>query len=229
MNAGGFNPLDVAVVVVVLLSAALAFARGFAREVLSVFAWVGAILVALYAFPHVAPLVRAKVETRFVADVLAGGAVFTGALIVFSMVSHRLTDGIRAGSLSAIDRSLGFGFGAFRGVVIACLAYLFMVFLWPGEAEQPDWFKTARTRPMLEGGAGLLKRMVPNADGDSAARDAQAAEDRRVLERLSTPEPQRANPAAPQPDQGYKTQERGNIDQLIKNLDEQRADPPPRQ
>lgn len=237
MNLDSLNPLDVAVVFVVFLSAVLAFARGFVREVLSVAAWVGAILVALYAFPHVAPLAREQIETRMIADVAAGGGVFFLALLVFSILSHRLSDTVREGRLSAIDRSLGFGFGALRGGVIACLAYLFMIFLWPSESDQPAWFKEARTRPMLANGAETLLSVLPDPRGTDAAREAElqrirqerAAEDRRALERLSNPEPQRPNTAAPETERGYNTQDRGRMEQLIKNTDEPAGTPPPPQ
>jgi RimJ/RimL family protein N-acetyltransferase len=42
METTSINPTDIAVIVILLLSALLAFARGLVREVLSVGAWVGA-------------------------------------------------------------------------------------------------------------------------------------------------------------------------------------------
>ncbi len=237
MNLDALNPLDIAVVAVVFLSAVLAFARGFVREVLSVAAWVGAVLVALYAFPHLAPLARQQIETQFIADIATGAGVFVVALLVFSILSHRLSDKVREGRLSAIDRSLGFGFGALRGVLIACLAYMFMVFLWPTESDQPGWFKQARTLPMLARGSETLLSILPDPRGPDAAREAElqrireerAAEDRRALERLSNPAPQRPNTAAPETERGYNTQDRGRMEQLIKNTDEPAAEPPPPQ
>ena len=58
MEATSINPTDIAVIVILLLSALLAFARGLVREVLSVGAWVGAAFAMLYLFPHVLPIVQ---------------------------------------------------------------------------------------------------------------------------------------------------------------------------
>ena len=44
------NPLDLAVIAVIALSAIFAFARGFVREALSIVAWVGAAAITLYGF-----------------------------------------------------------------------------------------------------------------------------------------------------------------------------------
>lgn len=237
MMPDNLNPLDIGVAGVVLLSSLLAFARGFVREVLSVAAWVGAIFVSLWAFPLVAPFARQHIEMRMIADPLAGGGVFVLSLILFSMVSHRLSDSVREGRLSAIDRSLGFGFGAFRGVLIACVAYMFMIFLWPGEADQPGWFKESRTRPMLARGAELLMSVIPDPRGADAGREAEmqrrrqerAVEDIRALERMATPAPQKVNTAAPDAERGYDDRDRVRIEQLIENTDKRPAEPMPPQ
>ena len=58
MDSGGLAILDLALIAVVLLSGLLALLRGFVHEVLSFGAWIGAALVALYAFPYAQPYAR---------------------------------------------------------------------------------------------------------------------------------------------------------------------------
>ncbi|MDP6122042.1 MAG: CvpA family protein, partial [Rhodospirillales bacterium] len=46
------NVADVGVGVVLLVSALLAYSRGFVHEVLAVGGWIGAIFATFYGFPH---------------------------------------------------------------------------------------------------------------------------------------------------------------------------------
>ena len=106
METTSINPTDIAVIVILLLSALLAFARGLVREVLSVGAWVGAAFATLYLFPHVLPMVQQVVAKELLAKAVAGIGIFVVSLILLSIISHQLSKGVRGSALSAVDRSL---------------------------------------------------------------------------------------------------------------------------
>ncbi len=53
------------------------------------------------------------------------GAVFLGTLIVVSFVTVKLSDLILDSKIGALDRTLGFLFGAARGLLIAVIAFVF--------------------------------------------------------------------------------------------------------
>ncbi|MDZ5649712.1 CvpA family protein [Nitrospirillum sp. BR 11828] len=224
MDINGLNPLDIAVVVIVVLSALLAFARGFVREVLSIGAWVGAALVTLYAFPLVKPFVRAHIERQMIADGVAIITLFVAALLVLQMICHTLAGRVSDSALSAIDRSLGFGFGVLRGAVLVSLGYMLMGYIWPD--NKPDWLRDARTRPALEAGADMLRTLAPSdlrheGEGriDAARMEAERAlAAKQDLERLQTPAITPAVNAGAKPgEQGYNDRERTGLDQLIEN------------
>ncbi|MEZ7845576.1 MAG: CvpA family protein, partial [Rhodospirillales bacterium] len=52
------NVFDAGVILILLISAFLAYMRGFVHEVLSFGGWVGAIFVTLYGFPYAKPYAR---------------------------------------------------------------------------------------------------------------------------------------------------------------------------
>lgn len=230
MDASGLNPVDIAVIAVLGVSALMAFARGFVREVLSVAAWVGAAFATITFFPILTPFVRQRIDTQYLADGVTILAIFTVSLIVLSMATHAISGRVQESSLSAIDRSLGFAFGVVRGAVLVSLVYMFALWLWP---DQPAWLRDAKSRPFLAVGAETLRDLLPNADLTPAQREAERArlrvqeaeEARRTLERLANPLPASAgNAAAPTGDNGYNGEALGRLDQLIKNTDQE---PPP--
>lgn len=219
------NLVDLGVIVVIGLSGVLALARGLVSEVLSVAAWVGAVVATLYAYPHLDPYMRGHVDPSWLADGMTIAGVFVLSLVVFSVLAHEMSKGVRGSSLSAVDRSLGLLFGIARGMVLVTLAWMVVAWLIPDAKERPEWLNTARTVPLAETGAAYLQALVPSQMRDDAAAEANAAlekarqtvQDAEALRRLTTPKPEAPQPAAPAPASDYKKQDRGDLDRLIKN------------
>ncbi len=202
----GLPIADIVILVVLLISALLAFARGFVKEMLSVFAWVGAALAALYGFPYVRPLARKYVSVEIVADLIAGAAVFVVALILLSILSQAISSGVRQSAVSGLDRALGFAFGLVRGAVLICLLYIGAQWFWTAE-QMPQVITEARATPMVRQGANWLLTLVPEdarreteaAAGSARERALPAQEAEKTLDRLIRPQPELPAPAAGTP------------------------------
>ncbi len=227
------NAADLIVIAILLVSALLAFSRGFVRELLSVVVWMGAIFATLYGFSYVKPYTRQWISIDWLADAAGGAAIFIATLITLTLISNMLTSQVRDSALGAVDRSLGFLFGLFRGVIIVCLAYLLIAWILPKE-EQPEWLRSARTIPLVEEGAGLLLQLAPenavekgSATMDRAtektseaireqADEAIQMESRRMLESLTSPRPQGDTKGS---GEGYSDTQRQDMDRLFETKD----------
>lgn len=126
-----FTIVDGAVALVLLLSAVLAFSRGFTRELLSVGGWVIAAAAAFALAPSFEPMVKdIPVIGEFVAPsceltmLTAFAGVFGVALIVLTVLTSALASAVRDSALGPIDRGLGFFFGVARGVILLVIAYM---------------------------------------------------------------------------------------------------------
>ena len=161
--------LDLIVLVVVLISAALAMVRGFVREVLSVASWVAAAAAAYFFYKPVVPYVQPYLEQKTVAVIVSAAAIFFVALIVASYITMKISDFVIDSRVGAIDRALGFIFGAVRGVLLVVIALLFFDWLVP---KPPAWVADARTKPFLTDIGQRLMAALPE--------DAEAA----ILKRL---------------------------------------------
>jgi len=126
----GFTIIDAVVAVVILVSALLAYARGFVREALSILSWVGAAVVAYMLTPMAEPIIR---EVPVVGDFLTNcelstiGAfvvVFAVALVVFSLLTPLFSSAIQRSALNGIDQGFGFLFGAIRGILLVVVAFI---------------------------------------------------------------------------------------------------------
>jgi membrane protein required for colicin V production len=216
-----FTFVDIAIVVVLLVSGLLAFIRGFVQEVLAVGAWVGAIVIAVLGFPYAQPYARDLIPHELAADAAAGAAIFVVALVVLSLLTRSLSKRVKDSALNALDRSLGFVFGLLRGAVLVCLAYIAVE--WMVGSQQPSWLRDARAMPLVEWGAGQIKSLVPSqakkAGGD-AADDARnqtrkVLETERLLRDIMTPEPKA--PPADAERGGYDAKERREMERLLES------------
>jgi membrane protein required for colicin V production len=174
--------LDGVLVGFTLVSAMLAMVRGFSREILSIASWAAAAAAAFFFYPYVLPYVQPYIDNEKIAMAAAAGVVFVVALIVVTLITMRIADFIIDSRVGALDRTLGFLYGAARGILVVAVALLF--FDWLVGAHPPAWITDAKSRPFLEEiGAkiqsllpddpenSILKRLVPGGGGD----DEQAA------------------------------------------------------
>lgn len=213
---------DVIVIAVTLLSAVLALARGFLREVLSVVGWIAAALMAFWLFPYAQPIAQDLIASEMIANIAAGAAVFIGALIVFTTISLLVSRAVQGSIFAALDRSLGFVFGAIRGAFIVSLAYLVLAFLVPNPDDHPAWVQEARTLPFIQQGAAFIAQFIPGdllQETTEAAQTqtgafAQSAGALAVQHLLAPPAPAQDSPDA-DGEAGYSASDRAPLDRLI--------------
>jgi len=218
------NAVDLAVLVVIALSAVFAFARGFVREALSIAAWVGAAMITLYGFSFAYGVVVHFVTTPLLADLIAGVGLFLISLIVLTILTGFVARFVHSSALSPIDRTLGLMFGLVRGAVLVSLAYLVLDISVP-QTDRPAWLRDAKSEPLLAQGAGVLRGLLPESlqiksasaidDAQRALGQAQAAHD--AMRALSNPTAALPPKPAEAPPPAYKPAQRRDLDRLIDN------------
>lgn len=136
----GFTLIDAAVGGIILISAVLAFARGFVREALAIAGWILASVVAFVFAPQAEPLVKEiPVVGEFLADscelAILGAfvAVFAVALIVVSIFTPLFSSLVQKSALGGFDQGLGFFFGAIRGAILVAIAFVLYDRIVPAE------------------------------------------------------------------------------------------------
>lgn len=163
-----FTIVDGVVILVLFLSGALAFARGFTRELLSVAGWVIAAIAAFTLAPSFEPMVKdIPVVGEFVAPsceltmLTAFAAVFAIALIVLTVLTSALSSAVRESALGPIDRGLGFFFGVARGVILLVIVYMLYDLFGP-EASAPKAITESASVGMISDAAKLLAEETPD-------------------------------------------------------------------
>ncbi|WP_332060361.1 CvpA family protein [Bartonella sp. CB74] len=141
--------LDGIVVIIVLLSAFLSMLRGFSREILSLMSWAISAVVTLFLFKPVLPFFEQYLSNKTVALIATVVTIFIIILIIISVVTMKISDFIIDSRIGVLDRTIGFIFGAIRGLFIIVIGILLINALIKPE-QQSDWLKNAKTKPILD-------------------------------------------------------------------------------
>ncbi|WP_108659739.1 CvpA family protein [Acuticoccus kandeliae] len=162
--------LDGVVIAVVLISALLAMFRGFVREVLSIAAWVAAAILAYLFYEDLLPFVSQYVDNRTIAIGVSAAAIFLVSLIIVSLITMKISDFVMDSPVGALDRLIGFVFGAARGLLLVVVAVIFFNWL-VDEANRPAWVTTAVSYERLSNLGEELLAAIPD-DPEAAIRGA---------------------------------------------------------
>ncbi|MFM5916594.1 MAG: CvpA family protein [Novosphingobium sp.] len=168
---------DIAVLILVGLGAITGFMRGFVQEVFALAAWVLALVAIHNLHTPLSEALVAYVGTESGATVLAFAILLLVPYAIVKLLSDRLGAASRNSVLGPIDRVIGFGFGAVKGIVITVLAFSVLVLgydtIW-GAGGRPQWITQSRSYPFVNSASEALVKMIGERRreaADAADRD----------------------------------------------------------
>ena len=175
---GNLTALDIIVLLLVGGGAALGLMRGFVTEVISLFSWVAAIIALKLFHAPAAAMLTGFVGTKGGAAVLAFALIFLIVFVAGKFIAASLGRRTRQSVLGPIDRVLGLGFGALKGLLAATLLFLLGNLgydtVYGGAAQRPEWMRASRTFPLLNASGRAVidfvetRRKGGGGDGKSA-------------------------------------------------------------
>ncbi len=151
--------VDAIIVGTILISGILAYLRGFARETLTIIAYLGSAIATYYLFPYTIHLVKGFVHVEELASVITVSVIFISALIIIYFMGYPIARKINLGNAGTLDRALGLGFGLARGgVIIVVLYMLFLLTL--AEENMPNFIAEANLFPFVESAGKLFLSLL---------------------------------------------------------------------
>ena len=222
------NLPDFLVVGLVVLSALFAFYRGFVRETLAIAGWVGAAFATVWLLPRGQRYTHEWVQQTWLADIIAGAAIFLAALVIFWLIIHFIVVRIKGSPLNSLDRSLGLLFGVVRGVFVITLLYMAVSrAVWHEDDGTPTWVLQAHSFRLIDYSARLIVTLVPTGtfnlpvEGFREVQN-QAKELKETQEQLEQlqrfTDPPVAQPRALDSETSYSEGQTKEMDRLIDTL-----------
>ena len=182
---GALTALDVIVLLLVGGGLVFGFMRGFVTEVLSLLAWVVAIVALKALHASVTGALTGLVGTRGGAAVLAFALIFLITFIGVKLLARRIGGATRQSVIGPVDRVLGAGFGALKGLIGATLLYLLATLIYDtvyGRATQrPAWMVESRTYPLLNAsGRAIVDFVQARREREAVEKDGNSQADERL-------------------------------------------------
>ena len=163
-----FTLIDGVVGIIIVLSALLAYSRGFVREAMAIAGWIGATVLAFIFADQVQPLIRQiPVVGDFIGDscelsiIASFAAVFAVALVVVSIFTPLFSSLIQRSALGGIDQGLGFVFGVARGVLLVAVA--FFVYQTVLSTQKVEMIENSRSAVIFSQFTGQIEDRDPEA------------------------------------------------------------------
>jgi len=165
-----FEILDIILIAMMLISGLLAMVRGFSREILSISSWVIAALAGYFFYQTLSPTVNDFLVKNvgnlpeILSHIVAGLIIFVIVLIIVSLITYKIADFIVDSRVGVLDRTLGFIFGAVRGLLLIVVMYMFVINFIPDAT--PKWVVNAKSAPMLQSiGEGIQNNLPEDPTG----------------------------------------------------------------
>ena len=143
-----FNGLDYFCFVVIFFSLFVGFFRGFTKDFLGTFSWIGSSFVASVLAPYFLPTVQEHISNAFLAKCASLTIVYIVSLLVMKVIINTLSSSVKATILSSVDRLLGCIFGFARGGgILVCIPIIALLFGF--DQNKYDFVKESKVAPML--------------------------------------------------------------------------------
>ena len=146
MEALGLNIADWFILIVLVASGVISFARGFTKEFLSLFLWLAAFIAAISLEYLATPKINEFIGNEEVSKIISYITVFVVFIFLGGIVIKFISKLIKWSGASGFDRFLGVLFGLIRGLIV-----LFVIFLLlPSSLKTTDLINDSKITPIIQ-------------------------------------------------------------------------------
>ena len=146
MEALGLNLADWFILIVLIASGIIAFARGFTKEFLSLFLWIAAFIAAISLEYLATPKINEFIRNEEISKIISYIVVFIIFIFIGGIVIKFISKLIKWSGASGFDRFLGVLFGLIRGLIV-----LFVIFLLlPSGLKTTDLINNSKITPIIQ-------------------------------------------------------------------------------
>ena len=152
--------LDVLILLIIIVSTLFSVIRGFARDLVSLTAWVLAFVIALSLAEKFALILPQSIEQPGLRLGISMSILFLGTLVMGMVANFMLEGFVNVTKTNNLDKSLGALFGFVRGVALVCLLVVLGAFI---SLHETSWWRSSKLVPAAEWIIISVGPMLPDA------------------------------------------------------------------
>ena len=158
MEALGLNFADWFILIVLIASGVISFARGFTKEFLSLFLWLVSFIAAISLEYLATPKINEFIGNEEISKIISYVVVFIIFIFVGGIVIKFISKIVKWSGASGFDRFLGVLFGLIRGSIV-----LFVIFLLlPSSLKTTDLISNSKITPIIQKYAPQIEEYFRN-------------------------------------------------------------------
>ena len=150
-----FNVLDLIFISFTIIIVAVAFLRGFIREIFALAAWVLSFLVSYFLSPFIAKALSSYTDNQLVLEVVCRLIIFVLTFVIFIFTTGDLSKELHHKMSNMLDRSLGVLYGLVKSLIVFGFIYSIAINIFvlaagnsaktkPTKDHLPKWFVDAK-------------------------------------------------------------------------------------
>ena len=235
------NNLDVIILIIIGISALIAYSRGLMKEVMSIVGWVLGCIVVIYLLPIINPFTMNYVKNGTFAGILTAVVILIAFLVCWVLFTAKVVGKVRTSKLSSLDRMLGLFFGIARACLLIILCYILIGWIVPADKQSPI-LQESKYYTLAGTFAEPIEQLIPEETLEKIKNSSflsnpskekeeetkkqeekqEQAEQEELFEKLTQPKIQKkkTTPKVQENFDGYNKNERANLDRLIENIEE---------
>lgn len=235
------NNLDVIILIIIGISALIAYSRGLMKEVMSIVGWVLGCIVVIYLLPIINPFTMNYVKNGTIAGILTAVVILIAFLVCWVLFTAKVVGKVRTSKLSSLDRMLGLFFGIARACLLIILCYILIGWIVPADKQSPI-LQESKYYTLAGTFAEPIEKLIPEETLEKIKNSSflsnpskekeeetkkqeekqEKAEQEELFEKLTQPKIQKkkTTPKVQENFDGYNKNERANLDRLIENIEE---------
>ena len=158
MEALGLNFADWFILIVLIASGVISFARGFTKEFLSLFLWLVSFIAAISLEYLATPKINEFIGNEEISKIISYVVVFIIFIFVGGILIKFISKIVKWSGASGFDRFLGVLFGLIRGSIV-----LFVIFLLlPSSLKTTDLISNSKITPIIQKYAPQIEEYFRN-------------------------------------------------------------------
>lgn len=156
--------LDIAVLLLIGGLTIRGFIAGFVTESLGLAALIAGILAVRLFHAPVTGMLTGFIGSEYGAALLAFILTFGIVFGLGKWLASYMGSKTKGSALGMIDRLLGAGFGAVKGLLVATLCYVVFSIAYDAlygiESNRPDWMRLSRSYPLLSASGSAMSEWI---------------------------------------------------------------------
>ena len=161
-NNLNINILDIILLLSIIISIIIGYARGFIKELFSVFNWLFSSWFAFKYYTDLKIILRDFLSPEILANALSFSLLFLFIFIIIMFLSNFISKNIKNSLLGPIDKILGMFFGLLRALIlILVLVIAGNHTIWTNNTI-PSLLSKAYSYPMIIIGITYVEKFMPN-------------------------------------------------------------------